>query len=54
MNEQPANGDRVVQILSARQAAQVAELTVELALTQEALERAQARIAELENPEPTQ
>jgi hypothetical protein len=48
VNDQPINADRVVQILSARNAALIAELTTELALTQEALERAQARIAELE------
>lgn len=45
---QPANAERIIQLQAQRFASQLADLGTELALTTEALERAQARIDELE------
>jgi len=56
---QPANAERIIQIAVHRSAGVIADLTTELALTTEALERArteaaqaQARVAELEGAAP--
>lgn len=45
---QPANGDRIVQIIAQRSAGQIADLITENAMLTEALERTRARVAELE------
>ena len=48
MTDTPPNADRIVQLMAQRAGAQYASLLVELALTQEALERAEARVTELQ------